>query len=88
MRESLIEKYLVIRVKLLGGEVRKLKWIGRAHAPDRLVLVPEQAPFMVELKATGIAPRAGQVREHLRLKRLGLRVEVVDSFMRVDEVLS
>lgn len=88
MRESLIEKYLVIRVKLLGGEVRKLKWIGRAHAPDRLVLVPDQVPFMVELKATGISPRAGQMREHLRLKRLGLRVEVVDSFMRVDEVLS
>ena len=40
MRESVIEKYLVKRVKELGGEVRKVKWIGRAGAPDRLVMLP------------------------------------------------
>lgn len=40
MRESQIEKHLVARVKALGGEVRKVKWIGRRGAPDRLVLLP------------------------------------------------
>lgn len=40
MRESDIENYLVKRVKALGGEVRKVKWIGRRGAPDRLVMLP------------------------------------------------
>ena len=38
MRESLIEKHLVKRVKELGGEVRKVQWVGRRGAPDRAVL--------------------------------------------------
>lgn len=41
MREEKIEAYLVRRVKELGGEVRKVKWLGRKGAPDRLVLLPE-----------------------------------------------
>lgn len=40
MRESQIEAYLVKRVKELGGEVRKVEWIGRRGAPDRLVMLP------------------------------------------------
>jgi hypothetical protein len=40
MRESTIEKYLVKRVKELGGEVRKVMWLGRRGAPDRLVMLP------------------------------------------------
>lgn len=40
MRESKIEAYLVKRVKALGGEVRKVQWIGRRGAPDRLVMLP------------------------------------------------
>jgi hypothetical protein len=40
MRERDIEAHLVKRVKELGGEVRKVKWIGRRGAPDRLVMLP------------------------------------------------
>jgi len=40
MRESQIEKHLVAKVKALGGEVRKVQWIGRRGAPDRLVMLP------------------------------------------------
>ena|GEM_PF-283231 len=40
MRESDIEDYLVARVKMIGGEVRKVRWIGRNGAPDRLVMLP------------------------------------------------
>lgn len=39
MRESKIEAHLVTRVRQLGGEVRKVKWLGRNGAPDRLVLL-------------------------------------------------
>lgn len=89
MRESVIERYLVQRAKELGGEVRKVKWIGRNGAPDRLVMLPDRArsAIWVELKAPGEKCKPHQVREHERMRRMGQRVEVVDSFERVDEVL-
>lgn len=45
MRESEIEKYLVKRVKELGGGVRKVKWIGSSFAPDRLVMLPSRKVY-------------------------------------------
>lgn len=64
MRERDIEAHLVKRVKGLGGEIRKVKWIGRRGAPDRVVMLPMwetprslRAPsdrtIWVELKAPG-----------------------------------
>lgn len=95
MRESQIEDYLVERVKALGGEVRKVKWIGRNGAPDRCVMLPSllstksgwSTTIWFELKAPGEKPKPHQAREHERMRRMGQRVEVVDSFERVDEVL-
>jgi hypothetical protein len=40
MLERDIEDYLVKRVKAMGGELRKVQWIGRNGAPDRLVMLP------------------------------------------------
>lgn len=98
LRESDIEKYLVKRVKELGGEVRKVQWIGRSGAPDRLVMMPivwsgelnriADTAVWIELKAPGKKPEPHQLREHARMRKMGQRVEVVDSFARVDEVLS
>lgn len=100
MRESDIEQYLVKRVKEQGGEVRKLKWIGRRGAPDRLVMLPERSAWTptglalcdaqtiwVELKAPGKEPEPHQLREHERMRRMGQRVEVVDSFEGVEGIL-
>lgn len=42
MRESKIEAHLIKRVKEIGGETRKVQWIGRDGAPDRLVMLPER----------------------------------------------
>ena len=53
MRESQIEKYLVAKVKALGGEVRKVEWVGRRGAPDRLVMLP---PFMFRGKPLPLRP--------------------------------
>lgn len=98
MRELTIEQYLVDRVKKLGGEVRKVKWIGRRGAPDRLVMLPGNGfsqvhgvkPYTVwiELKAPGEKVKPHQAREHDRMRKMGQRVEVVDSFERVEEVLA
>lgn len=41
MLERDIEDYLTKRVKAMGGEVRKVQWLGRNSAPDRLVMLPE-----------------------------------------------
>ena len=84
-RESDIEKYLVAKAKSLGG---KVKWVGRRGAPDRLVMLPPTGAIWIELKAPGEKPKAYQVREHERMRAMGQRVEIVDSFERVDEVLS
>ena len=40
MLERYIERYLAKRVKAMGGEVRKVQWVGRKNAPDRLVMLP------------------------------------------------
>lgn len=88
MRESVIEKHLVKRVKELGGEVRKTQFVGHPGAPDRFVMLPTRARgFWVELKATGQLAKPHQVREHNRMRRLGEIVEVVDSIEGVEELL-
>ena len=101
MRERDIEDYLVKRVKAMGGEVRKVQWIGRVGAPDRLVMLPStcatgwggqevEVPttIWVELKAPGAKPRPSQVREHERMRSMGQRVMVIDSLEGVEELLS
>jgi hypothetical protein len=98
MRESEIEKYLVKRVKELGGEVRKVKWIGRRGAPDRLAMFPVTnqkfidgmwgTTLWVELKATGKVAEPHQLREHVRMRRVGQRVAVIDSIEGVDALLA
>ena len=88
MRESDIEAALVARVKALGGECRKVKWIGRNGAPDQLVVIPAlvgSITIWVELKSPGEKPRPLQVREHQRMEALGQTVLVIDSIELIDK---
>ena len=87
VRESDIEAYLVSRVLGFGGEVRKVRWIGRNGAPDRLVMLPGKT-LWVELKAPGEGPDPHQRREHDRMRAMGQRVEVIDSFRGVDAIFT
>jgi len=87
MRESTIETHLCNRVVALGGEIRKVKWIGRRGAPDRLVMLPHAKPTLVELKRPGKPPEDHQLREHTRLRRYGFEVVVIDSIESVDKFL-
>lgn len=86
MRESDIEAYLVGRVKALGGEVRKVRWVGRCGAPDRLIMLKHWLVW-VELKAPGQKPRVNQLREHERLRNMGQSVHVIDSIAKVEALL-
>lgn len=95
MRESDIEKYLVDCVKVAGGEVRKVKWIGRKGAPDRLVMLRTglrvgeyyTTAVWVELKAPGKKAEPHQVREHKRMHAMGQLVVVIDSFEGIDTLM-
>lgn len=103
MRESTIEKHLVERVKALGGEIRKVQWVGRRGAPDRLVMLPAERlgwgvnadrivthvsnTVWVELKASGEKVKPHQAREHERMRAMGQRVVVIDSIEGVEELL-
>ena len=78
-----IEKYFVAEVQRLGGEVRKLKWIGRANAPDRVVLL--HGVYFVELKRPGEKPRPAQAREFARMACQGVPVHVLSTFDEVNE---
>jgi hypothetical protein len=102
MRERDVEAYLVKRVRELGGECRKVQWIGRVGAPDRLVMLPavwqirkdntlnwlRYPTIWVELKAPGEKARPSQVREHERMRAMGQRVVVIDSIDGVEELLA
>ena len=84
MRESAVVKKLKAVVRELRGTTRKVKWEGRRHAPDLLVLLP-LAHCMVETKATDKQARAGQAREHARLRASGMPVFVINSEEQIDQ---
>lgn len=86
MRESEVESYLIKGVTEVGGHTRKLNYIGRRDAPDRLVLFTGFA-CLVELKAPGEKPTMTQSNEHKRLRKAGLEVFVIDSFSGVDRLI-
>ncbi len=87
MLERTIEAYLVKRTKAAGGEVRKVKWIGRRGAPDRLVMTPNWSVW-VELKQSGKKAEPHQEREHARMAAMGHRVLVIDSISGVDAMFA
>ena len=85
MIEADVEGYLTRQVVAAGGEVRKVQWIGRNGAPDRLVLFPARSEHhLVELKRPGGKPEEHQKREHKRLRSAGFRVFVIDTKAQVD----
>jgi len=86
-RESIIEKYAVKRVRAVGGDIRKLRWVGRRGAPDRLILLPDGMVF-VEFKRKRKNAQGAQAREHELLAKYGADVRVLDTKDKVDDLLS
>ena len=84
MIEQVVEEYLVKRVRETGGEVRKLQWIGRRGAPDRFVGWPNGKHGLVELKRPKGREETHQLREHCRLRAVGMSVDVINTKEKVD----
>lgn len=77
MREKDIEKILVTEVKKLGG--RAYKWVspGNDGVPDRIVILPGEKAYFVELKTDRGKLSALQTVQIDRLKDLKQEVFVI-----------
>jgi hypothetical protein len=98
--EKRVENYLRKRVKALGGHIRKVKWIGRANAPDDRVMLPTiryglmrgarvvpPRAFWVECKATDADMNTPHVRAQFREhKRMRDRGEIVHVVASFEDV--
>jgi len=86
--ERTVVKYLVEQVEKRGGEVRKVKWIGRNSAPDLRVMLPGVSAFWVEAKRPGKDATEAQAREHKRMRALGEHVIVVPNVTKVADIIA
>lgn len=79
MRENAVENPVVFRAERAGFFVRKVSWIGRAGAPDRLFARKDRGQVYIEFKRPGGTPDAHQVREHRKMREAGIEVHICDS---------
>jgi hypothetical protein len=83
MKEHAVRAHLHARIKELGGEHRAIKYLGRRHAPDDLVLLPGRSVW-VEGKRPQKWAEPGQAREHERLRAAGCEVVTLNTIEAID----
>ncbi|MDW4093856.1 VRR-NUC domain-containing protein [Staphylococcus saprophyticus] len=86
MRESKIEKYLKDEVEKIGGLCLKFTSSIRG-VPDRIVLLPKNRIYFVELKNERGKLSVPQKHLHKKFKRLGIHVYVPNSKEQVDRFI-
>ena len=85
--EKAVERRLVELVKLNGGMCIKLLCDQLIGLPDRMCLFPNHKIAFVELKTTGKKPKRIQTYIHEKLRKLGFRVEVIDTIKGVEDFI-
>ena len=81
-----IERKLKKRVESTGGWC--LKFLSSVSGvPDRICLFPYGRIIFVELKRHGEHPRPLQIKQINKIKKLGFRVEVIDSELGIEELI-
>lgn len=85
--EKAIEKRLVELTNLNGGLCIKLLSFHLIGLPDRMCIFSKSRIVFVELKTTKQKPRPIQVFMQNKIRKLGFRVEVIDSVYKVDELI-
>ena len=83
VREREIERALVEAVAAAGGIAYKFTSPARRGVPDRLIVLPGGRVRFVEVKAPGGRLSKLQEIEIARLRRLGMRVDIVSSIDQV-----
>lgn len=90
VRESAVEAHLVKVAALAGGLVRKVQWIGRRGAPDRLVMLrafkgfPARTVWVEVKRPKGGVLEDHQIREHARMREHGQEVVVLWTIADID----
>lgn len=87
IREKVIEDYLRLQVKHMGGRAYKFSSPGNAGVPDRLVVFPGGKIAFVELKAPGRKPTVKQNQKMQELRHLGAVCTWTNSKEGVDQIL-
>jgi hypothetical protein len=78
MREVDVEQPVCEFAEAQGYLVRKIQYVGRRGAPDRL-FVGRGKILVVEFKRRGKRPDVHQEREHDRFRGRGVPVHVIDN---------
>lgn len=86
--EKDIERLLVKKIRANGGMCIKLISDYINGLPDRMCLLPGGRIVFVELKSTGQKPRKIQLYTHSVLRKLGFRVEVIDTLAGVENFMT
>lgn len=84
--EKLIERKLKRYTEDAGGICIKLAAVHVIGLPDRLCLLPGARLFFAELKTTKKKPRKIQRVWHIKLRKLGFRVEVIDRSEQIEKI--
>lgn len=87
MRENVVERALVVKVKARGGMALKFVSPGFDGVPDRLVLFPNGVIAFVELKAPGKKLRPLQVKRKRQLESFGFNVYCIDGKEGIEVML-
>lgn len=77
--EKVIEAKVVEFAKSLGCYVRKFTSPAHRSVPDRLLITPHGVVFFMELKRKGQVPTAGQAVEIEKIRKMNVKVFVVDN---------
>lgn len=85
--EKIVERKLVELTNLNGGMCIKLLSFHLLGLPDRLCIFPKSKLVFVETKTTNQKPRKIQVFMHEKIRKLGFRVEVIDTVDKVIELI-
>lgn len=85
-RENKVERYLNSEVERIGGLTRKWVSPGNDGVPDRLVFFNGEV-WLVEVKTTDGRRSPTQIREHNRLKKVGVDVLTLYGHTDVDDFI-
>jgi len=93
-RESTVEEYLVEQCKAHGILTRKVSWIGRSKAMDRLLVYRGKVVFAEmkgesnQAKFPSNAHERAQLREMNRFREQGADVRLVGTKAQVDALIA
>lgn len=86
--EKVLERKLNSGVKKLGGLSFKFVPQLISGIPDRIILLPGGRIFFAEIKTTKKKPKKLQMFWINNIRKLGFRVEVIDTSEQIDKILT